>query len=36
MKVPYDEIQAVGALTMRDMDDWDMYYARPPEMQALD
>jgi hypothetical protein len=35
MKVPYDEIQAVGALTMRDMDDWDMYYARPPEMQAL-
>ncbi|KAF3401622.1 hypothetical protein F1880_009975 [Penicillium rolfsii] len=36
MKVPYDEVQAFGALTMRDMDDWDMYYARPPEIQALD
>lgn len=35
MKVPYDEVQGIGATAMCDMHDWDMYYARPPEMQAL-
>lgn len=37
MKIPYDEVQSIGAggLAMRDMHDWDMYYARPPEVQAL-
>jgi hypothetical protein len=36
MKVPYDEVQAIGATEMCNTHDWDMYYARPPEMQALD
>jgi hypothetical protein len=37
MNIPYDEVQSIGAggLAMCDMHDWDMYYARPPEMQAL-
>jgi hypothetical protein len=37
MKIPYDEVQPIGAggLAMCDMHDWHMYYTRPPEMQAL-
>jgi hypothetical protein len=37
MKVPYDKVQSIGArgLAMCDIHDWDMYYARPLEVQAL-
>ncbi|KAJ5213033.1 hypothetical protein N7449_000202 [Penicillium cf. viridicatum] len=36
MKVPYDEVQGIGAATaVCDIHDWDTYYVRPPQMQAL-
>lgn len=37
IKIPYDEVHSIGAgwLAMCGMHDWDMYYARPPEMQVL-
>jgi hypothetical protein len=35
MKVPYDEVEGIGATDMCDMHDWDTYYVRPPKMQTL-